>query len=299
MSASPLRRCRLALWLLACTVGVCAQASDILIVRSSELAPYQKTEAAFVRAVGLPTRTLTTAQLKEGGRALREALDKAPLVLALGPDAAAAVTAAAPRAPVLHALVPNAGRIDGLEHSTGIPLHIPEDRGIALVQSLVPAAKKVGVLFDPAQSEQRVEALGRASAAAGLTLVPLRVSSRGEVVSSVQSLLPQVDVLLLIPDTTIISVETFRYMLVRTLDARIPLVGFSEAMVKAGALGGLVAEYEEMGTLAAETARRLLAKQPLPDSVLRGKLYLNAKTAAALGVTFTPPVEASATTVFR
>src|SRR5689334_660431 len=90
-----------------------ASAAEVVVVRSSDLAPYLQAQEGFSRGLGQTARLFTAAQVKAHESGSAEALEKAPLVLALGPDALSAVLSQNVKTPGVYALVNNPERIFG------------------------------------------------------------------------------------------------------------------------------------------------------------------------------------------
>jgi putative tryptophan/tyrosine transport system substrate-binding protein len=122
-------------------------------------------------------------------------------------------------------------------------------------------------------------------------LITATVSNREQVPEGLKRLLPQIDLLWLLPDQTVITEELLPFLLRSTLDAKIPLFGFSSTLVQRGALGALVIDPVEAGQQAGRLATARLhtpsktGMQLVPPD--RAHLALNLNTADYLG--FTPP----------
>jgi ABC-type uncharacterized transport system substrate-binding protein len=97
----------------------------------------------------------------------------------------------------------------------------------------------------------------------------------------------EADVLWMPADPTVAVPEVFRYLLELSLERRRPLLVFSEALVRAGALGAVSPDYGWVGGLAAESVRRIQSGERPADIPLvplrRTRLMVNAATARALG----------------
>lgn len=275
-----------------------AQASGgVLVLRTSDLAPYKSTEEGFAAALGRPIKSLTL-----GSGDVDAALRSASLVFAIGPEAAKTVASAKLSTPVLYALVPDPARV-GLDAATlrvkGVPMFVPPIRQASLIRTALPGAKSVGVIFDPSLSRELIAGCEAAATQAGLKLVKEEVSSRKDVAAGVRRLMGKVDAIWLVPDATVIAADTFKFMVQTSLENRVPLIGFSRAMTRAGALLSVEAEYPEMGRRAAAAARRLLAGAPASPEPVEGSLSINARTAGLVGVSLPAPLKAKAAEVFE
>jgi putative ABC transport system substrate-binding protein len=231
--------------------------------------------------------------------ALSRALAERPaLVLALGQEAARSVAALKPAAPVLCALVPFPRKIDG--KLLAVPMFASPQRQAQALRQAVPAAKRVGLVYSPANSRPLADAYAKAAEAAGLVPVRHEVAGLKDFAGAVRSLVGKVDALWLVPDPSLINAETFKFLVQTSFESKLPLVAYSQAMVKAGALLAVEAEYADMGRRAGHAGRRLLggdagAVPEAPD----GALYVNRRSAGLLGVSLPDAVRAQAAQVFE
>lgn len=294
------RRGRLALVALAAALtswGVLgAGAGQVVLVRSSELAPYKAVEKAFLGAIGRPVTVLNLATEAD---AVKAALAEGPaLVVSVGPDAAKAVLEAKPTAPVVHTLVPTPEKLGAAEVARTVPMFVAPQRQVRLVKELLPKVKRVGVVYDPSLSKAMVEDYARAAQEGGLTLVRQEIHQKSEVATAVRGLLGKIDALWLIPDATLIGVDTFKFLVQTSLESKIPLVGFSQGTCKAGVLLALEADYAEMGREAAAVGRKQLTGSPATPEAAHGTVYLNGRTAGVLDISIPDSVRQQAAAVF-
>jgi len=275
-----------------------ALAAPVLIVRTSDLSPYKLAEQAFTSSLGQEVRSLNVATDKAQ---LDAAVQSAAFVFAIGPGASRAVAEAKPSVPTVYALVPNPEK-EGLSaadaRSRVVPMFVPPARQLRSIRALLPHAKKLGILFDPSLSAAMVAECEEAAAQAGLSLVKSEVASKQQVAAASRALMGSVDAIWLIPDATVISAESFKFMVQTSLETKVPLIGFSQGMSKAGALLSIEAEYAEIGKKAAATARKALGGTVTAPDAPDGTLYLNSKSASLLNITIPAPLKNQAANVF-
>lgn len=271
-----------------------ALAGGYVVVRTSDLAPYKAVEAAYTSELGQPVQSVNLAS-KDAK--LRQAMDGATAVLAIGPDAAKAVDEVRPSAPVLLTLVPNGEKAVSAElKAKVVPMFVPAQRQAKVIRSVLPSAKRIGVIYDPTQSKALVAELDAAASSVGLTLLREEVTARKEVIGAVRTLVGRVDVLWLVPDATVLGTDTIKFMVQTSIQSKVPLVGFSQGLTKAGALLSVEAEFDEMGKKAAQAVRKGPGTQP---EAPQGKIYLNARSAELLGISIPSGVRSQAARVFE
>jgi putative tryptophan/tyrosine transport system substrate-binding protein len=268
--------------------------TEIVILKSSDIAAYNQAIAGFKAA--LPgTVTLIEYDLQgdlEKGRKLARkirASDPA-LVLAVGLKAAKAAQLEIVDIPILYSMVLDPAKY-GLStpNMTGVLLEVPLDRQLAAIKTLLPHVKHIGTLYDPAKTASAIDEANRLlrhSNNADLNATP--VSSEKEVPAALGKLLATVGALWLIPDSTVLTDESLRFILNSALEAHVPVIGFSREFAKTGALLCLSVNYQDIGRQAGQLARRILDGRvtlPLrpihPDRV---EMTLNMKTAKYLGI---------------
>lgn len=139
----------------------------------------------------------------------------------------------------------------------------PPARQLELIRLALPAVRKVGILVS-GESKAHVPVLERTAKERGLQLVLAPVGQAG-LFPALQSLLAEVDVMLALPDPTVFNSQTAANILTAAYRRQVPLVGFSPAYVKAGALLALYSTPAQVGARGGEVLRQALAGKLLPQ----------------------------------
>jgi putative ABC transport system substrate-binding protein len=105
--------------------------------------------------------------------------------------------------PVVAKVVPSFER--GSETHTGASMMPSFDASLAFLKDLLPDAKRIGTLFNPAEDNDKtnIELLTAATKKAGLELVTVGVDQQGDIPTRIQSLRGRVDAILLIQSNII------------------------------------------------------------------------------------------------
>jgi len=162
----------------------------------------------------------------------------------------------------------------------------PLSRQLQLIRTALPGAHRVGVVFGPSSILVKDE-LGERARERDLVLKSAEVTSAAGVYGALQSLLPESDVLLAIPDPVAVNASTIYGLLLTSYRAQVPVVGFSEGLVKAGALLGLFSTASQQGKQGAEIATRILAGDgglPAPQYPKYFTVRANYSVARSLGL---------------
>ncbi len=157
-------------------------------------------------------------------------------------------------------------------------------RHLELIRLALPDVRSVGILVG-GESKSHIPALEKAARERGLQLVTSTVAPGG-LYSALQSLLPDVEVLLALPDPVVFSGQTAANILTAAYRRQVPLAGFSPAYVKAGALLALYSTPTQVGTRGGELLRQAMAGKPLPppQSPREFVVVVNQNVARSLGL---------------
>jgi len=138
----------------------------------------------------------------------------------------------------------------------------PAGRQLDLIRLALPDAHRFGILIT-GESKAYAPALEAAGRERGLQMVSSLVE-QGGLYPALQSLLPDVDVLLALPDPMVFNSQTAASILTAAYRRQVPLAGFSPAYVKAGALLALYSTPAQVGRRGGELLRQALAAKPQP-----------------------------------
>ena len=92
------------------------------------------------------------------------------------------------------------------------------------------------------------------------------------------------------PDSTVLTDESIRFILESALAQHVPVIGFSPEFTRLGGLLSLSVHYGEVGRETGLLAKRILDGERLlplnPVPIERFKITVNLKTARFLGISF-------------
>lgn len=162
----------------------------------------------------------------------------------------------------------------------------PLSRQLDLIRTVLPEGRRIGVVFGPTSRELADELRDKAHARK-LTVEGAEVSDPSGVYGALQRILPQSDVLLALPDPVAVDAGTVYGLLLTSYHAQVPVAGFSEGWVKAGALVSLFSTARQQGRQGAEIASRSLSGEstlPLPQYPKYFTVRVNTSVARSLGL---------------
>ena len=173
--------------------------------------------------------------------------------------------------------------------AAGVALDILPSTLFSEIKQIFPNVHKIGILYDPQKNKKIVEAYQQAAKDyGGLSIISTPVLVAKDVPRAVDILLGQVDLLWIIPDSTVISRESMALILSSSLAYRVPVLTFSEELVKMGAVASLSFDYKSIGEALGRLAKQVLQGKEPSDIPLqyaeRSRLTINQKAAKKLGI---------------
>lgn len=291
----PLRVLIFSLWLCVFAVPWAYAEPSVVIVSSERSPAYVEAAEALVselerNGVSRYDMLQLTAQEWSGLGPL-----KPKIFIALGTDAANALAKADNRAPVLCTLLPR-GSFERVLRSSGrrpssqfsaLYLDQPLSRQLELVRLVWPAARRIGVLWGP-ESQAQAPALKGLLRSSGLELVEASVERHELIFPNLKKVLDDADLLLAVADPQVFNSSSIQNILLASFRARVPLVAFSPAYVRAGALLALYVTPTQIGQQTAAIARSVMQGKALPAAPVYSQDFtvsVNEHVARSLGLT--------------
>jgi len=260
------------LLLAAVNLLLCAPSwgAGVLVLLSDKSPPYQEVADTF-RAQLQRDRpavdVVVEASLARAGKALSA---DTRLLLSVGMKATQTALALNTHLPILAVLVPKNG-FEALAHPvdegdrpiSAIYLDQPYSRQLALIRLAFPERERVGVLLRD-EDQQKLDALLAAAKLQKVQVVSELVPNGGEIVPSLERLLAASDLLLVLPDALLYNKNDIQGVLLTTYRYRDPVLGYSQALVRAGAIMALYSKPGQIGHQAAEIAVHSIETGNLP-----------------------------------
>ncbi len=161
----------------------------------------------------------------------------------------------------------------------------PPGRQIELIRQALPGLTRVGMILGP-NSASELDRFSAAAETRGLKLAVEQITRETALFPALQRVLADSDVLLALPDPQLINAETARNLLLTSFRTRTPVIGYSAAYVRAGALAAVYSTPAQIGAQTGEIARSFLGAGvlPAPQFPRQYSVTVNAKVARSLGV---------------
>ena len=163
-----------------------------------------------------------------------------------------------------------------------------------LLLKLNPNVKKIGVLYNPSEQNSLVQIaeIQKRAKEKKLEVVLQGITNFGELAQATKNLLTQVDALYLPTDNLVVS--GMQLIASEAINAKKIVVVSENSSVEIGALFTMGIDYYELGKRTGQMAVEILNGKPVSqvpfETSKQLKLYVNKKTAKALGIDINNPL---------
>jgi ABC-type uncharacterized transport system substrate-binding protein len=259
----------------------------VVVIADQQSPVHQQFIAAFRQH--LPAATVVETSRDSVGRA---SLRGAALIVTLGNLAARGVSTLTPAAPTINALITHNDWLrladsDSLSQQTALFIEQSPVQQLALVRSALPARQSVTVVLGPASLRFRAE-LEQGCNRMGLRCEMVEASDEAGIERALRHAADSDRVLLVPPDAQLVNAATARNLILGAYRRGIALIGYSQALVKAGALMAVHSTPAQLGKDTARMASEILADgvHPLPAGrhPMHYSVSVNYQLARALGL---------------
>lgn len=288
-----MRRFAYFLLFLAICLSPPARAGGLALVLSEDSGAYGEFSAALVESLNGTSWTIVSSSLGDAAPPPGAATD---LVVTVGSEALRRTLARGETSPIIATLLPRQSyerliaEFRRPERITAIYLDQPPVRQAVFLRHLLPGVKRFGMLFSP-ESRQYAAPFRQAWGNAGLTLDSEDADTGTALLPALNALLPRVGALVALPDSSIYRRSNIKPILISAYRFQRPVIGYSTAFVKAGALAAL---YTTPRQIAQQTADAIVSGSdnlPPPSPPSQYSLAINHTVAQALNIAL--PDEAS------
>ncbi|AHM57941.1 ABC-type uncharacterized transport system, periplasmic component (plasmid) [Peptoclostridium acidaminophilum DSM 3953] len=220
---------------------------------------------------------------------------KKDLIVAIATPSAQAAANATKDIPIVFTAVTDpvaAGLVAALEkpggNVTGSSDAAPMEKQFELVKTLVPKAKRMGIIYNTSEANSiaQVDKAKELSAKFGLEIVEIGITTVNDIDQALSSAKGEIDVLYTPTDNIVASAMPL--IANKCIENKLPLIGAEDAHVKSGALATEGISYYNLGLQTGKMAARILkgeAAQDMPVGFLENtELSINDETAKRIGL---------------
>jgi putative ABC transport system substrate-binding protein len=249
--------------LLWCGVALFAvEPGRIAVVYSSDAQPY--VEALDGLRASLANAALSTVDLHSTNAQTQiSTIERGSnrLIVTIGRDALEAVVAHKGGTPLVATMIMQS-ELTGIQRVTeAVRLDIPLTGILAELRTMFPRKNRIAVLRNPALSGQLDTTAVARARQQGFALQVIDAASPEESLRVVRYLKGRADFVVCLPDSTLYNSATVKALILASLEGQLPIVGFSQSFVRAGAAIGVYPDFRDIGAQTAEIAQKQLAGQ--------------------------------------
>lgn len=287
---------------------LCSFAALTLFTTTAQAAPYPVTVILSDNGGAYKEFSDTLSEYLQGSNVTLSVIDTTQpqqpsnLTIAVGMKAATAA-ADSNASNILNVMIPKSGhkkllldfpKRDNSTHYSSIYLDQPIERQLSLIAAAFPDRQRLGVMFESSNSNE-INQLKQMSHDYGFELYEREVEASTAMFDTLQDVLQHSDVLLALPAPAIYNSTTLRNILVSTYQTNTPLVGFSSAYVKAGAMYAVISTPAQLAIQTSTIILKHVETGALPTAQ-PPKLFeisVNERVAQSMGIAIKSPDELS------
>lgn len=276
---------------------VSAIENTVIIIRSQQIKAYNKVIEGFEREckernIFIEGIFDLKGDVEEGKKiiqSIKANKQKPDLILAVGIHAAALSKIQFTNIPIIYCMVINHERFDLQgDNITGISTEVPVEDQFAFLKEILGTVRNVGVIYDPLKNRNIISKAIIVAKKFKFNLIKAEITSNKEVTSALKKIANKIDVLWIVPDSTVITRSSLGVILETALECHLPTFCTSSSIVKKGAMASISPDYTDIGIKVARMAQTLLNSSTVislgiqqPDKF---KLLLNIQTAKKVGI---------------
>lgn len=273
---------------LAICHGTSEAGPNIAVIQSIRAKPYEEAIEGFKTATNSKIRRLVLAELK-GADVVKEIEEIKPdIILAVGMEALVRVKSIS-TIPTVYCMVLDPQSIISQEkHITGVSMNVPQEMQLLVLLTALPHVKRVSLLYDPRLTGCFVDRAKNAAEKLGVRLVAREIFRSRDFPLLIKTFQGNADVFWMLPDVTVVTPETIEFLLLFSLENKIPILTFSERYVELGALMSVGIDAFDIGAQAGEMAQKILSGYDIRTvprvDARKAVLSINLKIAKKLGI---------------
>lgn len=245
--------------------GLAEADHKIVAVQSVRIKPYAEAIEGFKSVTGSEVKRIVISEL-DGEDVVKIINSLRPdMVLAIGVDALQRVKGIK-NIPVVYLMVLNPiSIISGEKNICGVSMNIPPEKQLNLFLNALPHVKNIGLLYDPDRTGYIVKDAMIAAGKMNINLIAKEIQNPRDVPSELLGMRKNIDLFWMLPDLTLITPETIEFLLLFSLENKIPVLTFSDKYVELGALMSISIEPLDIGRQAGEIANAILSGRDLEN----------------------------------
>jgi len=265
-------------------------AAEIVAVQSLDINPYNDALEGFEIACNCDVRRFVVSEM--GGVDIVKKVHEAEpdIIIAIGNDALNRVKGIKD-IPIVYVMILNPQSVISNEDNiTGISMNVTPEKQLAILQRVLPDVKRIGLLYNPDKTGYFVKKAKHAAPTIGIELIAKKIRDSKDVPALLKSMKGKINAFWLLPDITVVTPETVEFLLLFSIENKIPVIAFSDKYVEMGALMSLDIDANDIGRQAWEEIVKKILSGTEINKIARTDarkigVTINQKAAKKLGIT--------------
>ena len=237
----------------------------IVAVQSIRIKPYEEAVKGFESISRSEIKRIVISELNDANVIKTINSLRPDIILAIGMGALQLVKEIKD-IPVVYMMALNpVSIISGEKNICGVSMSIPPEKHLNLIVNALPHVKNIGLLYDPDRTGYIVKHAMIAAGKMNINLITKEIQNSRDVPSELLSMRKNIDVFWMLPDLTLITPATIEFLLLFSLENKIPVLAFSDKYVELGALMSISIEPMDIGRQAGEIANAILSGRDIKN----------------------------------
>ena len=127
------------------------------------------------------------------------------------------------------------------------------------LKQMIPEAKTVGVIYDPKNSDNIINESKQVGLSLNLNIIAKKISSPKETPDVLRNLIKKVDVLWIIPDSSVLSENSFKFINLMALRNCVPVMACSPQLVELGSPFSFFSDAFSVGHQVANIYKKVIS----------------------------------------
>jgi putative tryptophan/tyrosine transport system substrate-binding protein len=274
--------------------------SEVVVLQSSRLAPFEQARQGLERVLSEQPLARGVKHIHSGELSVfvlseepdrhslkSRILKENPALLVTIGGQALALAGDFPAIPVIYLLTADPGLAGSHPAMTGVNMTIPPPLQLVQFARALPTARRVGMIYDPEQSEKLIAEARTNATKLGIELIAEPARGIGAVPALLAGLRGRIDAFWLLPDPVVLTPRSLQEILLFSFRNNIPVLSFSSRYLDDGAAMAIVCDPAGMGEQAGGLVREILRNK---NNVRRGpilpeaELVVNHKILKKMGI---------------
>ncbi len=266
-----------------------AAAVEIVALKTFDIEPYNLALKGFKSTCQCTVKEFALTEIDESKVFLEKVREiSPPLLLAVGGRALTILKEINDIPIVYSSVLKPHDALSGEKNIIGVDVNIPPGEVLREFLAISPKTRRVGLLYNPANSGDMVRDILAAAKKLGAQMVVHEVTRTKDVYNELQKMRGNIEAFWMLPDISVVNRTTGESIMLFSMENRIPIITFAERFMNSGAFITMSIDELDMGKQTGEMASHILAGMApwdVPKSTVRkSALVINTMVGNKLGI---------------